>query len=56
MDGQHDFVTDRNLDDWFWQVTALDRANQALAVSEQRAISFLPCRLSDGRTPCTAPG
>jgi len=50
------FVADRNLDDWYWQITALDGANQVLAVSEQRSFSFLPCRLSDGRTPCTAPG
>ena len=50
------FIADHNLDDWYWQVTALDGANQVLAVSEQRAFSFLPCRLSDGRTPCTAPG
>lgn len=54
--GCNTFVIDRNLDDWHWQVTALDGANEVLAVSEQRAFSFLPCRLSDGRTPCTAPG
>ena len=43
------FIADRNLDDWYWQVTALDGANQVLAVSEQRAFSFLPCRLSRRR-------
>ena len=49
------FVADPNLDNWHWQVTALDKANQVIAVSEQRAIRFLPCRLADG-TPCNAPG
>jgi hypothetical protein len=54
--GCNNFVIDRNLDNWHWQVTALDGANQVLAVSEQRTISFLPCRLSDGTTACSAPG
>jgi hypothetical protein len=50
------FVTDPNLDNWHWQVTALDMANGVIAVSEQRAIRFLPCRLADGKTACSAPG
>ena len=50
------FVADPNLDNWHWQVTALDKANQVIAVSEQRAIRFLPCRLADGKTACNAPG
>ena len=50
------FVADPNLDNWHWQVTALDKADRVIAVSEQRAISFLPCRLADGTTPCSAPG
>jgi hypothetical protein len=49
------FVTDGNLAGWHWQVTATDTANRVIAVSEQRAIRFLPCRLADG-TPCNAPG
>jgi len=54
--GCNSFVADHNLDNWHWQVTALDKANQVIGVSEQRAISFLPCRLADGKTPCSAPG
>ena len=50
------FVADPNLDNWHWQVTALDKANRVIAVSERRAISFLPCRLTDGTTACSAPG
>jgi hypothetical protein len=54
--GCNSFVADHNLDNWHWQVTALDKANQVIGVSEQRAITFLPCRLADGTTPCSAPG
>jgi dipeptidyl aminopeptidase/acylaminoacyl peptidase len=50
------FVADHNLGNWHWQVTALDKADRVIAVSEQRAITFLPCRLADGETPCSAPG
>jgi Tol biopolymer transport system component len=50
------FVADPNLDNWHWQVTALDEANRVIAVSEQRAVRFLPCRLADGKTACSAPG
>ena len=50
------FVVDRNRADWHWQVTALNGDQQAIAASDKRAISFLPCRLADGTTPCSAPG
>jgi alpha-tubulin suppressor-like RCC1 family protein len=50
------FVVDGNLDSWHWQVTALNNAQQVIAVSEQRAIRFLPCRVADGKTACCAPG
>jgi hypothetical protein len=49
------FVPDPNLDNWQWHVTALNKDQQVVAVSEPRAIRFLPCRLADG-TPCSAPG
>ena len=49
------FVTDQNLSSWHWQVKALNNDKQVIAVSEQRAISFLPCRLADGTTACSAP-
>lgn len=50
------FVIDANLANWQWQVTALNNDRQVIAVSEQRAISFLPCRVADGATACSAPG
>src|SRR4051812_14769639 len=49
------FVTDNNRTGWHWQVNGLNSAQQVVATSEQRAISFGTCRLIDGRTPCFAP-
>ena len=48
------FVIDTNLTNWYWQVSALNNGHKVLALSEQRALSFAPCRLAGGFL-CNAP-
>ena len=48
------FVIDTNLSGWHWQVNALGNGDKVVASSEQRALTFGPCRLADA-TPCNAP-
>lgn len=55
------FVIDTNLDNWFWEVTAFDKAGNFLNDSigsgpgaAQRPFSFAPCRLASG-AGCNAP-
>jgi hypothetical protein len=47
-------IIDNNLTAWHWHVTALDNGKKVVATSEQRAITFGPCRLANGTT-CNAP-
>jgi hypothetical protein len=48
------FVIDSNLSSWYWQVSVFGADGRVRAVSEQRPLSFAPCRLSGGQA-CNAP-
>jgi hypothetical protein len=41
-------ISDSDLANWFWQVTAYDNSGAVLGTSEQRPFSFATCRLSNG--------
>ncbi|MGD2134604.1 MAG: hypothetical protein PVF27_00515 [Gemmatimonadales bacterium] len=48
------FVIDRNANDWYWLVWAVDSVGMVKAVSDTNWFSFEPCILANGRR-CSAP-